>query len=165
MCAEKFTKEDQGVKHILNLTLQTLEVTNGTWPGFTTSEVRAAISKINPSKVAGPYKVHPKLLHHLGPKAISFIQQLFNKSWESISIPQGWRLTDILPVPKNDKDPQKLESYHPISLTSSIGKVMECQMTKHLHCEAALRESGRLSEWMQHTSSSTQSARASNAAQ
>ena len=37
----KLTKEDRGELPIPNRTLRTLEVINGTWPGFTTSEVRA----------------------------------------------------------------------------------------------------------------------------
>ena len=136
----KLTKEDRGVKWIHNRKLRTLEATNGTWPGFTTSEVRTALSNHNPSKAAGLsiyqaylsirsiylsglsiyqvylsirpiylsglsiyqvylsirsiylsslsiylsglpiYQVYLRLLSHLGPKAVSFLQQIFNKS-------------------------------------------------------------------------------------
>ena len=34
---------------------------------FTTDEVKAALRNINPTKAAGPDKIHPRLLHHLGP--------------------------------------------------------------------------------------------------
>ena len=68
------TKEDRGVKRTPNRTPWTLEVTNGTWPCFTTSEVRAALSNINPSKVAGPDKIHPRLLRHLGPKTVTNVR-------------------------------------------------------------------------------------------
>ena len=125
----KLTKEDRGVKRIFNQTLRTLEVTNGTWPDFTTSEVRAALSSLNPSKAAGTDKINPRNLRHLEPKAVLFLQQLLNKSWESTSIPQGWQVADIRPVQKSGKDPQKLDSYRPISLTSTMSKVMELLVT------------------------------------
>ena len=89
------TKEDRGVKRTPNRTLRTLEVTNSTWPGFTTSEVRAVLSNLNPLKAEGPEKIHPRLLHLFGPKDVSFIRQLFKKSWESTSIPHGWLVADI----------------------------------------------------------------------
>ena len=79
------TREVLGVKRILCRKLRTLEVTKGTWPGFTTSEVRAALSNLNPSKAAGQEKINQRLLRHVGPKAVSFLRQLFNKSLESTS--------------------------------------------------------------------------------
>ena len=39
--------------------LQKLEVTKGTWPGFTTSEVWATLSHLKSSKAAGPFKTPP----------------------------------------------------------------------------------------------------------
>ena len=62
------TKEDWGGKRIRNGTLLTLEVTNGTRSDITTSEVRAALSNHNPSKAAGPDKVHPRLIRHRAPR-------------------------------------------------------------------------------------------------
>ena len=53
-----FTKEDWGVKRILNRTLRTLEVNNGNWSGLATSENRADFSNLNPSKAADPDKIH-----------------------------------------------------------------------------------------------------------
>ena len=59
------TKEDRGVKRIINRTLCTLEVTNGTWNGFTISEARASLSHLNPSNAACPDKINPRLPRHL----------------------------------------------------------------------------------------------------
>ena len=64
----KLTMEDRGVKCTLNRTLRTLELANGTWPGFNTSEVRAVLTNLNLSKAAGTEKIHPRLVRHLGPK-------------------------------------------------------------------------------------------------
>ena len=107
-----------------------------TWPGFTTSKVRAALSNLNQSKTVGPDKVHLRHLRQLGSKAVSFLRQLFNKSWESTSIKQGWQVANIRPVPKSGKNSQKLNSYRPISLTLTMRKVMELLVTNRIRYEA-----------------------------
>ena len=40
--------------------------------GFTTDEVKAALRNINPAKAAGPEKIHPRFLQHLGPLYMLF---------------------------------------------------------------------------------------------
>ena len=132
-------KEDRSVKRIFNRTLRTLEVTNGTCPGFTTSEVRAALSNLNPSKAAGPDIIRD-----------------FPVTWAQTSSetppspgPQGNFVpttdsqqilgVDIRPTGKNGKDPQKLDSYRPISLTSTILKVMEHPVTNRVRYEVETR--------------------------
>ena len=121
----KFSKEDGSVKRTLSRTLRTLEVTKCIWTGFTTSEVRAALSSLNPSRATGPDKVNPELLRHLDTKADSFARQLFLTSRESTTISQSWRADDIRSDPKSGNDAQKLDSYRPIYLTSTIWKVMK----------------------------------------
>lgn len=45
--------------------------------------------------------------------------------WEEVEIPHQWRETIIVPVLKPGKNAKQIESYRPISLTSSVGKVFE----------------------------------------
>ena len=166
--------EDRGVKRILSRTLLTLEVTNGTWPGFTNSEVRAAPTNLNASRAAGPNKINLRLLRHLGPKVVPFKRQLFRKFCESTSFEQGWREADIRHVAKRGMDPQKPDSYRPISIISTIGKLMERLVTNRIRYEAETRRllsenqadfrNGRSTE-DQLLRLSNQSATASNAAQ
>ena len=94
------TKEDWSVKRIHSRTLGTLRVTNGTWPGFLTSEIRAAISNLNSSKAAGPIKIHQRLIRLKGPVAVSVLRQIFRKSRESTSIQHGWWAADVRPDPR-----------------------------------------------------------------
>ena len=47
MSSLNLAKEDRGVIRILSRTLRTLEETNVTWPGYTTSEVRVSLSNLN----------------------------------------------------------------------------------------------------------------------
>ena len=50
-----------------------------------------------------------------------------------MEIPQAWRVADVCSVLKAGKDTQCFDSYRPISLTSTMGKVMERQVTNRLH--------------------------------
>ena len=99
---------------------------------FTLSELNAALKSLNPSKASGPDMIHPRLLHHLGPKAVNTLLRICNLSWSTMEIPQAWRVADVRPVLKAGKDAQCLDSYRTISLTSTMGKVMERLVTNRL---------------------------------
>ena len=128
----KLAKEDRGVKRNLKRDLRTLEVANGTWPGFTTSEVMAALFNLNSSKAVGPDKVDTRLFCYLD----FYLRVIFKKSRELTSVPQGWRVADIRIVSKNGKDPQTLDIYYPIFFNSTIRKVMEHLVTNGICYEA-----------------------------
>ena len=49
---------------------------------------------------------------------------LFNKSLKSSSIPDVWKQAFVTPIHKKG-DRSKAENYRPISLTSTIGKILE----------------------------------------
>ena len=100
--------------------------------GFTTDEVRAALRNINPTITAGPDKIHPRFLHHLGPVSISQLTSIFKKSWMETKVPQEWRVTDIRLIPKGGKDQQKMAGYRPISLMLTVGRTMERLDTNRL---------------------------------
>ena len=50
---------------------------------------------------------------------------IFNKSWQTGTVPQCWREAIMVPIHKKGEDRRKVDSYKPISLTSCVGKLME----------------------------------------
>ena len=88
--------------------------------GFTADEVKAALRNMNPNMAAGPDKIHPRFLHHLGPFSISLLKGIFNKSWTETIVSQECRVANNRPIPNGGKDLQKMESYGPISQTSTV---------------------------------------------
>ena len=57
-------------------------------------------------------------------KAILYI---FNSSWTAGQLLLGWKCTSVkFPRKQGKTDYYSPSSYHPISLTSVLGKVMEC---------------------------------------
>ena len=52
------------------------------------------------------------------------MKTLFNLSYRTGSLPEEWKLANIVPVHKKD-DKNNIENYHPISLTSIVSKLFE----------------------------------------
>ena len=129
----KFQKHERGVKKALNSRLRSEVVDPDVCQGHTTDEVKAILRNINPTKAAGPDKTHPRFLHHLGPVSIYSMTSIFTQQIVGgDQVPQEWSVGDIRPIPKGWKDAQKMESYRPIPLTSTVGKTMECVITNRL---------------------------------
>jgi len=57
---------------------------------------------------------------------------MYNRAWTNGTIPQAWRHSITVPILKAGKDQSNISSYRPISLTSTIGKVMERLVTNRL---------------------------------
>ena len=128
----KVEKPDRGLEKLLNGLLRSEPVHSEECREFTLSELNAALKSLNPSKAPGPDMIHPKLLHQLGPIAVNTLLRICNLSWSTMKIPQTWRVADVRPVLKEGKDAQCLDSYRPIFLISTMGKVMERLVTNRL---------------------------------
>ena len=121
----KVEKPDRGLKKLLNGLLRSEPVHSEKCRELTLSELNAALKSLNPTKASGPDMIHPRLLHHYGPIAVNTLLRICNLSWSTMEIPQAWRVANVRPVIKAGKDAQSLDSYRPISFTSTMGKVME----------------------------------------
>ena len=95
---------------------------------FTCQEIKNAILNTNPSKSPGPKGIHPRLLHLLSDFGIETVTRIFNKSWNTATVPQEWKKAIL----KNNKPAEELSSYRPISLMSVLGKVMERAIVNRL---------------------------------
>jgi len=80
----------------------------------------------------GDDHVHPDFLKHLGPKALTWLADLFTRmTWEQ-RIPKNWRQAKIIALAKPGKDPQPAASYRPISLLSVCYKLLECTVLQRI---------------------------------
>ena len=66
-----------------------------------------------------------EMIKHLGKLTKNYILKYFNKLWKEKKFPEAWRHALVLPIPKPAKDPSNPTNYRPISLTSSMCKLME----------------------------------------
>ena len=60
------------------------------------------------------------------------LMKIFNCSWNKGLVPEVGKTAQIVPVLKKGKDNINPDSYHPISLLSCVGKLMECIITRCL---------------------------------
>ena len=68
--------------------------------------------------------IHPKMLKHLGPRAIWILHHLFNRVL--LSRNWIWDMADVIFLKKEGKkDYSDPAAYRPISITSYVGKIME----------------------------------------
>jgi hypothetical protein len=92
---------------------------------ITMDDTITAIAKSTNNNSTGPDKINIKHLKNLGPKAIKYLTKIFNISLNRNIIPHIWKLANIVPVLKPNKDPGEGSSYRPISLLSPIAKTLE----------------------------------------
>ncbi|MCP3664990.1 MAG: reverse transcriptase family protein, partial [Gammaproteobacteria bacterium] len=100
---------------------------------ITIGEVEEAQKKLTARKAAGPDGIKPEMLIHLKEEAVEGITKLFNLSWSTGMVPNGWKKSIEHPIPKPGKPTSQGENLRPISLTSNICKWMERVMAARLY--------------------------------
>ena len=91
---------------------------------FTPQDVYAKLSTLNPSKASGPDGWPILSLKECGQQLSVPLSILFNKSFNSSTLPDAWKEALITPIFKKG-DCTNNNNYRPISLTSPIVKMME----------------------------------------
>ena len=91
---------------------------------FTPADVIQILSEFDVYKSSGPDLTHPRILKVAKDEICEAMSYIFNKSIETASIPEDWKLANVTAIHKkgNRQDPG---NYRPISLTSVVGKTME----------------------------------------
>ena len=92
---------------------------------FSLQELQLALSQTRRQKTPGEDRVTYEFLKLQPSSGKRTILALYNMVWRSGEIPRGWRHAIVTPILKVGKDPQLASSFRPISLTSSLCKVME----------------------------------------
>ena len=98
---------------------------------FTPSEVEAVLKSLKTGKAAGPDAINNRLLIELAQPLASPLCDLFNFSLLSGKVPDIWKQANVTPIHKKN-DPTDVSNYRPISLLSTIGKVIEKLVHKHV---------------------------------
>ncbi|XP_040071997.1 uncharacterized protein LOC120844329 [Ixodes scapularis] len=92
---------------------------------FTLGELTAALLKSKARSAPGHDNVNWQDLRNLPLSAQQKLLDIINDTWEQGSVPDTLKLSLIYPIPKGNKDPTKPENLRPISLTSTICKLIE----------------------------------------
>ncbi len=100
---------------------------------FTLSEdeVRRELRRVNIRKAAGPDGITGRVLRSCADQLAGLFTSIFNESLATSVVPTSFKKSVIIPVPKNSK-PSCLNDYRPVALTSTVMKVFERLLKKHI---------------------------------
>ena len=87
-------------------------------------EVEILLTSLDTNKATGSDEIPARLLKETASIIVPSICKLFNKSLEQGTVPQDWKLANVVPVYKKC-DKEHTENYRPISLLPIISKVFE----------------------------------------
>ena len=96
-----------------------------------TQEITEEINKLSPKKSAGADNISPKLLIACNNIMTEPIAHIINLSFENATVPDQFKIAKVIPIyKKNDKFIP--DNYRPISLLSTLNKIMEKLMYRRI---------------------------------
>ncbi len=94
-------------------------------------DVRRELRRVNVRKAAGPDGITGRVLRSCADQLAGLFTSIFNESLATSVVPTPFKKSVIIPVPKNSK-PSWLNDYRPVALTSTVMKVFERLLKKHI---------------------------------
>ena len=87
--------------------------------------IKSIIHKLPNNKAPGDDGITNLILKNLPRKAIAKITLIINASLRLCHFPIAWKVAKVIPIRKGGKAPDLADSYRPISLLASLGKLTE----------------------------------------
>ncbi len=94
-------------------------------PQISISELEINLKTINKKSCPGLDQITGKMLVNLPQNCLEAILKIFNYSLKNCILPQAWKDSKIILIPKKDSNLNQPNAYRPISLTSCIVKLLE----------------------------------------
>ncbi|MCG8047067.1 MAG: reverse transcriptase domain-containing protein, partial [Candidatus Thiodiazotropha endolucinida] len=98
---------------------------------ITSEDVKSILSTLPTGKASGPDLIGNKILKDLAEPLTFPLKDLFNFCLENGRFPAMWKQANVTPIFKKD-DPSEVSNYRPISLLSTVGKVLEKIVHKYI---------------------------------
>lgn len=99
---------------------------------ITFSELESVIRDLKPNKAPGEDGIPSEIIRDLYYCDKAWFRAVINKCWTLSYFPKVWKNAKICLIPKPGKDLEKPESYRPISLLATWGKVLDKIVTRRL---------------------------------
>lgn len=114
------------VEHVERYNTRMLNKIDRSTPKHVTPvEVAQLIKKLSLRKAPGPDNILNTALRNLGRKGMAALTNIFNATLRLRHFPTQWRTASVIVLPKPRQNLSFPQSYRPISLLSSIGKLLE----------------------------------------
>ncbi len=101
----------------------------------TENEISLEIKNLKISKSPGFDRIHNSLVKQLPRKGVLFLH-LIIMAWACLKLsyfPDSWKKANVVPIHKPGKSPCQATSYRPISLLSSLSKILERIVLKRIN--------------------------------
>ncbi len=92
---------------------------------------RVSLKRVNVRKAAGTDGITGRVLRSCADQLAGLFTSIFNESLATSVVPSPFKKSVIIPVPKNSK-PSCLNDYCPVAFTSTVMKVFERLLKKHI---------------------------------
>ena len=99
---------------------------------ITETEVSDQLAALNINKAYGPDDISPRFLKEGGQTLVPALTKLFQLSLDSCTYPSSWKRANVTPLHKKN-DRANMSNYRTVSLLSTLGKVMEKIISKHVY--------------------------------
>ena len=99
---------------------------------FTLSELNAAIHSGKKNKSPGHDGIPYEFFQNMPGSARDMLLTFYNSIWDRGVVPSSWKKAIVVPILKVGKDTSSPASYRPISLTSTLSKLMEKMVSTRL---------------------------------
>jgi hypothetical protein len=88
-------------------------------------EVKSKILSLKPRSAPGEDGITSTMLRNVSRKSLSYLTRLFNHLLRRSLFLNTWKRAEVIPLPKPNKPTTDPNSYRPISLLSTVGKLFE----------------------------------------
>ena len=119
------------VKHATHKTNRSTHKIQGNNITLTTTQVQEAIKQSKNNNSQGPDKLSIRHLKHIGPLGLVFLTSMLKTALNTNIMPHIWKLANIVPIQKPNKDIDNGTSFRPISLLSVIADIGEEPYSLH----------------------------------
>lgn len=99
----------------------------------TPKEIKDILKSLQNKTSSSVDKITNKLLKHLPKKVHIYLCHLFNACLKLSYFPEAWKHAKVVAIPKPNKNPADALSYRPISLLSSLSKILEKILLQRLN--------------------------------
>ena len=100
---------------------------------LTSHSLQQEIRKLKLRIAPGLDSITSQMLQELPQEGILQLLHIFNAVIRCSYLPEKFKLAQIIMVPKPGKDPTDVTSYRPVSLLSTISKILEKLLSRHHH--------------------------------
>jgi hypothetical protein len=98
----------------------------------TVGELSGHIKAMKNRKSPGADNIHNSLIKNLPENGLIFLNLILAACLKLAYFPSKWKKANVIPIKKPGKDPSSVASYRPISLLSSLSKLLEKVILKRL---------------------------------